>query len=95
MRKTLKSKIKQAIKDDILTASNIMYEKIVIDENEDVSLMHEALNTPTGSIGVYHWQFGNGFKIDETTSDYRLGKVADRIVEKYQYSKKMREEYGV
>jgi hypothetical protein len=32
-------------------------------------------------ISVENYMFGNGFEINQSTSDYRLKKVADRILE--------------
>ena len=32
-------------------------------------------------VSVENYMFGNGFEINQSTSDYRLRKVADRILE--------------
>lgn len=37
--------------------------------------------TKPNEISVENYMFGNGFEINQSTSDYRLKKVADRILE--------------
>ena len=54
-----------------------------LDENnaiENVIYFPQMWNTPKNAVSVQNWQFGNGFNIDESTSNYRIKKVADRII---------------
>ena len=75
----------------VLTCGKTLY-KFIFDEDGEVSMLPEAFNTPKGCIGVDKWQFGNGFQIDETTSNYRLAKVAQRVIETYESILKLNKE---
>lgn len=47
---------------------------------ENVIYYPQLWNTPKNAVSVRNWQYGNGFTIDATTSNYRIKKVADRII---------------
>ena len=65
----------------ILEGNRTLY-KVVYDINDDcVSMDIQTWNTPKGCVSVRDWQYGNGFDINKDTSDYRLRKVADRIID--------------
>ena len=78
----------------VLACGKTLY-KFIFDEDGEVSMLPEVVNTPKGCIGVDKWQYGNGFEIDETTSDYRLTKVAQRVIETYESILKLNKEYGI
>ena len=46
-------------------------------------------NVKDGYVSVENYMFGNGFDINQSTSDYRLKKVADRILEEARNKFKM------
>ena len=105
MKKSLKTKVIDLIRENIKLAENSKYSfngrilyngfpiyKIVFDSDEHVSLLNDLLLTPKGSIGVSLWQYGNGFEIDSNTSTYQLNKVAERIMADYKRIKELLEE---
>lgn len=98
--KTLRSEVVNLIKENIkkvgggrILANGLPLYKVVFDyDGGYVEMLHQEFNTPKGCIGVENWQFGNGFEIDGNTSDYRLRKVADRIVAEYHRIKQLEDE---
>ena len=46
-------------------------------------------------ISVENFMYGNGFNLNKFTSDYKLNKVVNRIIEDYNYQVEWREKYGV
>lgn len=98
MNKSIKREVINLIKFNIevvggriLAGGKTLY-KFIFNEDGEVSMLPETTNTPKGCIGVENWQYGNGFEIDDTTSDYRLGKVAQRVIETYEWKCNMEKE---
>lgn len=107
MKKSLKTKVIDLIMENIKLAENSKYSfngrilhngfptyKIVFNSDGGVSLLNDAVPTPGNARSVSFWQYGNGFEIDSNTSDYRLNKVAERIIASYERIKKLEEEIG-
>lgn len=89
--KLIKANIEDCDGGSVLTCGKTEY-KFIFDNNGGVGRIPQWFNTPTGCIGVDKWQYGNGFDINGSTSDYRLKKVAKWVVDKYEDTVKLTKE---